>query len=164
MVDSLKTPTPSVTIREAVPLIDEELIQGLRASVGWSTVETGLASMAAGRSIVYVLDLDREPAASGALVLRADDPDLADGASTALISNLIVDPRFQGHGLGTRLLEHLESEALSRGFSQMSIGVDAPNVRARSLYERHGYHPLKNKREAWGEVVYLAKRLGSDPR
>jgi len=154
-----EAPSANVTIRPAVPGADEQVIQHLRASVGWSTIETGLSSMAAGRSIVYVLEVDDEPAASGALVLRSEDPELADGETSALVSNLIVNSNHQSHGLGTRMLEHLEREARKRGFSRISIGVDLPNVRARSLYERHGYTRLKERKESWGPVIYLVKAL-----
>jgi ribosomal protein S18 acetylase RimI-like enzyme len=148
-----------ITIRRAVPGEDEETLRHLRASVGWSTVETGLASAAGGRSVVYILEKGGQPAASGALVLRSEDLALADGETSALVSNLIVDARFQGHGLGTIMLEYLEHEAVDRGIQRVSIGVDLPNVRARSLYERHQYERFMNKLESWGEVVYLAKTL-----
>ncbi|HEV3309583.1 MAG TPA: hypothetical protein VG815_03575, partial [Chloroflexota bacterium] len=74
------------------------MLEALRKSVGWSTVETGLAAMRDGRSMVYVLEFDGAPAASGALVMQAESRDLADGKRRSLVSNLIVDPRFQGHG------------------------------------------------------------------
>ena len=150
---------PTIRIREAVPGQDEPVIQALRASVGWSTVETGLASMLAGRSIVYILEVDGVAAASGSLILMSDDHDLADGSTTALVSTLIVNSDYQSHGLGTRLLEFLEAEAKARGFRTITIGVDVPNTRARSLYERHGYAAFKDKRELWGPVTYLRKPL-----
>jgi ribosomal protein S18 acetylase RimI-like enzyme len=149
----------SVSVREASS-DDRHLLEKLRASVGWSTAETGLTAVEAGRSVIYILNVDGEPAASGALVFRNDDPELADGASRAMISNLIVSPRYQDHGLGTELLAFLESEAQQRGIDRIAIGVDKPNVRARQLYERHGYTHLKDKSELWGPVNYLWKMLG----
>lgn len=113
-----------------------------------------------GRSAVYILEVNRRGVGSGALIFQSDDPDLGDGSTRALISNLIVDPEFQSHGFGTELLEFLEGEARDRGFAYATIGVDAVNVRARKLYERHGYVKLKDKREAWGPVNYLMKPLG----
>jgi len=151
-------PLEKVTIRKASQG-DQKIIQALRASVGWSVAETGLAAMAEGRSVVYIVELDGQPLASGVLVLQSDDRDLADGRRHALISNLIVDARHQGHGLGTRLLEFLEAEACRRGFDTVTIGVDQTNVRARNLYQRHGYASLKDKNEAWGPVNYLVKKL-----
>ncbi len=150
-----------VQIRLAGPK-DKRLIERLRIAVGWSAAETGLSSMEQGRSIIYIAHMDGEPAASGALVLKAEDADLADSRTRALISNLIVDPRFQGHGLGTTLLLFLERQACRRGFHTTTIGVDASNVRARRLYERHGYLPLKDKLEAWGPVNYLGKELNCE--
>lgn len=147
-----------VSIRKAAAN-DQHAIERLRASVRWSTAETGLTSMLAGRSMIYLLEVEGIPAASGALVLRSDDQVLADGSTTALISNLIVDPSFQSHGLGTKLLAFLENEAARRGLTKVTIGVDAPNIRARHLYERHEYRHLKDKSEVWGPVNYLVKSL-----
>lgn len=148
----------TVTIRLASQ-DDQRLIEELRRSVGWSPFETGLASMQHGRSVVFILEVSGRGVASGALIFRSDDTDLADGASRALISNLIVNPGYQGHGFGTKLLEFLESEACIRGCTYVTIGVDAVNERARRLYERHGYEKLKDKTEAWGPVNYLIKKL-----
>jgi len=148
----------SVVIRLATPR-DRQVIERLRASVGWSMLETGLSSMQQGRSIIYILEVNDMPAASGALVLNGEDEDLAEGRSRALISNLIVDPRFQSRGFGTELLGFLEEQARQRHFNTVTIGVDASNVRARKLYERHGYRDLKTKEEPWGLVYYLAKPL-----
>jgi ribosomal protein S18 acetylase RimI-like enzyme len=138
---------------------DQTLIENLRRSVGWSSFETGLASMQHGRSAVFILEVNGQGVASGALIFRSDDTDLADGATRALISNLIVNPEFQSHGFGTELLEFLEGEACIRGCTHVTIGVDAVNERARKLYERHGYERLKDKTEAWGPVNYLIKKL-----
>jgi ribosomal protein S18 acetylase RimI-like enzyme len=148
----------NVTIRLALQS-DQSLIEELRRSVGWSPFETGLASMEHGRSVVFILEVGGRGVASGALIFRSDDTDLADGTSMALISNLIVNPEYQSHGFGTELLEFLEGEACVRGHTYVTIGVDAVNERARRLYERHGYEKLKSKTEAWGPVNYLIKRL-----
>jgi ribosomal protein S18 acetylase RimI-like enzyme len=112
-----------------------------------------------GRSAVYILEFNGLGVGSGALIFQSDDTDLGDGTTRALISNLIVNPEFQSHGFGTELLEFLEGEARGRGFAYATIGVDAVNVRARKLYERHGYVKLKDKTEAWGPVNYLMKPL-----
>jgi ribosomal protein S18 acetylase RimI-like enzyme len=109
--------------------------------------------------MVYMIDVDGEPAASGILTWRDSDPDLCDGHTTAHLSNLIVDPRFQGRGLGSRLIAVIEDAARERGFTRITIGVDATNDRARRLYERKGYAWLKDKTEAWGLVHYLWKPL-----
>lgn len=127
--------------------------------MGWSTAETGLLSMQHGRSVIYIAEIDGVPAASGALVFKNEDTDLANGTSHAMISNLIVDPRFQKHGLGTTLLRYLESQAIDRAYTSIAIGVDQSNVGARALYKRHGYIRLKDRTEAWGPVHYLAKPL-----
>jgi ribosomal protein S18 acetylase RimI-like enzyme len=148
----------TITIRLATPN-DRETIQQLRASVGWSTAETGLRAMAEGRANVYLLEVNGVPVASGVLGLQENDKELADGVAIAHISNLIVHPAYQDQGLGTKLLEFLESEARARGYQWITIGVDVPNTRARQLYERRGYRWFKDEQRIWGPVHYLRKRL-----
>ncbi len=151
-----------VLIREA-RADDHDVVERLRFSVGWMSPDTGLAAMARGLSKVYILEMSGKPVASGALVYKGDDDDLADSRERGLISNLIVDPAYQGRGLGSRMLHFLEERAREQGYAQVTIGVDAVNTGARRLYQREGYRRLKDKLEAWGEVNYLYKPLEPIP-
>jgi len=53
----------------------------------------------------------------------------------AKVESLFVVPRFQGEGLGRRLLERAISEAKKSGVSYISLTVKEDNSRARALYE-----------------------------
>jgi ribosomal protein S18 acetylase RimI-like enzyme len=55
------------------------------------------------------------------------------------ISNVAVRPRFQGHGIGSRLLAFAEHLARSAGLSRVSLCVDMHNDGAFRLYQRTGY-------------------------
>ena len=55
------------------------------------------------------------------------------------IFRLGIDPKFQSRGIGTDLLRLLETEASSRGYDSVGLGVAHSNVRARKLYCRLGY-------------------------
>ncbi len=46
-------------------------------------------------------------------------------------------PKMQGHGIGTRIIEDLKSEATRAGIP-LDISVEHDNPRARMLYERLG--------------------------
>lgn len=56
------------------------------------------------------------------------------------ISNIAVYPEFRGCGLGTRLLEKMEEEAVERGCKMMVLDVEADNRGAIRLYQKLGYN------------------------
>lgn len=59
------------------------------------------------------------------------------------ISNLAVLPEQQGRGLGCHILKQTEKMAAKLGFKKISLTVDVDNDRARKLYERFGFTPVK---------------------
>jgi GNAT superfamily N-acetyltransferase len=64
----------------------------------------------------------------------------------AKIRAFFVDPAHARHGLGRRILERSEAEAVRAGYKSFALMATLPGVR---FYERHGYiaeapisHPL----------------------
>ena len=53
---------------------------------------------------------------------------------------IVVAPSVDGQGIGQRLMTELDAEARRRGAATMSLNVFTANERARSLYERLGFH------------------------
>jgi ribosomal protein S18 acetylase RimI-like enzyme len=64
------------------------------------------------------------------------------GRGEYYISNVAVLPRFQGHGIGSRLLAFAEHQARSVGLSRVSLCVDMDNDGAFRLYQRMGYRVI----------------------
>jgi len=90
------------------------------------------------------------------------DPDRA----TAYIGSLAVAPGWQGQGLGSALLAHMEEAARSAGKSRLALHVVDTNTGARRLYERHGFRVARSEftllaRPIWGygAVLYMVKPL-----
>jgi len=54
------------------------------------------------------------------------------------VSLLYVQPEYRGNGLGARLLQAIEQEASSLGFSKVLLN---PTEKATPLYHRCGYRP-----------------------
>lgn len=61
------------------------------------------------------------------------------GDRLAELETLVVAESERGSGLGSRMMDLIESELASRGIDDLLIGVEAPNSRAQDFYERRGY-------------------------
>ena len=69
------------------------------------------------------------------------------------IESLSVLPEYRGGGLGSELLERLETHLHERGVDDLILGALAGNDDAIRLYERRGYRPTS---------LYLAKFAGRE--
>jgi GNAT superfamily N-acetyltransferase len=69
---------------------------------------------------------------------------------TAHFHQLGVEPRFQGLGIGDKLVEHCEQWALKQGFTHMALDTAEPAQHLRVRYQRLGYRDV-------GEVQWEGK-------
>ena len=72
------------------------------------------------------------------------------GEKRAFIPELAVASSCEGRGVGQRLLEAAEGWARERGHDVVALCVFDGNLRARHIYEKHGFVP---------ELVWYAKRV-----
>ncbi|HJL17445.1 MAG TPA: GNAT family N-acetyltransferase [Sandaracinaceae bacterium LLY-WYZ-13_1] len=86
------------------------------------------------RILVLGAEVDRELAGSGSLVIGA----VARRRHVASLG-MAVATRFQGRGVGRRLLDALLEEADARGLSRVELTVYPDNPRAVRLYEGVGF-------------------------
>jgi ribosomal protein S18 acetylase RimI-like enzyme len=61
------------------------------------------------------------------------------------IANLAVLPQYQGRGIGSDLLAHVEGKAKKSRFHKCSLIVDTEKPAARRLYEHRGYQVVYTK-------------------
>ncbi len=59
---------------------------------------------------------------------------------------LAVGSECRGEGIGGRLLEEVEADALRQGYASVFLDVVDENPRARELYERVGYEGVRHRR------------------
>ena len=75
------------------------------------------------------------------------------GARIGEIESLNVLPEYRGSGLGSVLLDRLETHRRARGAQDLILGALPGNADAIRLYERRGYQPT------W---LYLSRFEGRD--
>ena len=61
------------------------------------------------------------------------------GERTGELKRMYVDPRTRGEGLGRRILEALEAEALELGLSRLVLETGVRQIEAVGLYESAGF-------------------------
>jgi ribosomal protein S18 acetylase RimI-like enzyme len=62
-----------------------------------------------------------------------------------LIDGICVAREARGHGIGSMLIEALCREAQARGYREVRLDVIDSNPRARALYERRGFRPVRTE-------------------
>lgn len=55
------------------------------------------------------------------------------------ITNVVVDKKFRGQGIGTRMLQYLIEEGERNGLSAFTLEVRVSNVQAIHVYEKLGF-------------------------
>lgn len=80
------------------------------------------------------------------------------------VTELAVHPRNQGKGIGKRLLQLLDKEAIERGTRKCTLTVDPFNGPALHLYFHHGYQITAYKKSYFGEAYPHADRFWMEKR
>lgn len=67
------------------------------------------------------------------------------------VTNIAVDPAWQRHQIGTRLMLNLHRAALTRGVRHMTLEVRVSNQAAQSMYRRFGFETEGLRRNYYAE-------------
>jgi ribosomal-protein-alanine N-acetyltransferase len=81
----------------------------------------------------FVARVDREVVGYAGLMMTLDD---------GHVTTVAVDPRWQRHGIATRLLVALAEAAIDRGATSLTLEVRVSNLGAQDLYRRFGFAPV----------------------
>lgn len=82
---------------------------------------------------------------------------LAESEEGFLLENVAVDPKWQGRGVGRKLLEHAEHRARSSGYDCIHLYTNELMVENRYLYTRLGYREYDRRVEQGLSRVYMRK-------
>jgi ribosomal protein S18 acetylase RimI-like enzyme len=114
----------------------------------------------AGNRVIFVYTVDGAYIAEGSLMFDSGDCEYTIPGQRVYLSRMIVKKEYRNQGIGHILLDYLVEHARSLGYTEMSIGVDTDNIRARHLYEKKGFTTvLFEGKDEFGEYVKLLKRL-----
>ncbi len=100
---------------------------------------------------VFVLD---EAGGLAALAVLIEAPD------HLLLDNVAVDPAWHGRGLGRRMIDFAEQEALRRGYGELRLFTNERMERNIALYQRLGFVETHRDTVAGHRRVFMAKTVG----
>src|ERR1700757_1130960 len=63
----------------------------------------------------------------------------AEGGFVILLEDLVVHKQFQGHGYGSKLLQHAIEFARQKNFLRITLLTDRPENVAQEFFRRHGF-------------------------
>ncbi len=81
------------------------------------------------------------------------------GKGEPLLDNIAVDPRAQGHGLGSKLLSHVEAHLSERGFCAYTLYTNVHMTENIAWYSRSGFIETGRGMENGFERVFFRKEL-----
>lgn len=85
---------------------------------------------------------------------------LADGKTSAYVTALRIQERFEGQGHISKLMHLMEDYAAKMGFSQLTIGVEASETRNLGIYLHWGYTQfIMSEIDCGALVLFYAKKL-----
>jgi GNAT superfamily N-acetyltransferase len=64
----------------------------------------------------------------------------AEGGFVILLEDLVVHKQYQGHGYGSKLLQHAIDFERQKNFLRITLLTDRPENLAQEFFRRHGFH------------------------
>jgi GNAT superfamily N-acetyltransferase len=80
----------------------------------------------------------------------------------AEIHEIVVDPQFQGKGIGKKLIEEATQIALFRGRKKIELWVGEKNYKAQEFYLHNGFQKKEQKGNLVSSYVKIGTTLTSD--
>lgn len=140
---------------------DAPRLRALRLEAGWDAeaVPAWFEAAERGERAMWVAELADEVVAMVALDFVDEDPEVADGHTTAAVTSLAVAAVVGRQGLGRSLTLFAEGQAKTRGIRVLTLSTRPTNAAALALYRGLGYQAFKHAPRPWGEAVFLRKAL-----
>ncbi len=103
-----------------------------------------------GKSVLWVADLPGIGIIGQVFIqLTCDREELADGVCRAYFYSFRIRSPYRGAGLGTRIMQVVETDLIRRGYKYVTLNVAKTNLDAQRLYFRHGYRIVAPEPGIW---------------
>lgn len=119
-----------------------------------------------GMAQTYVVLCNGDPVGEGTLLFAPDCRAvrgrlaLADGQRIANVNALRIEKKHEGKGHISRLMHLMEQDAAARGYTALTIGVEAAEARNLAIYLHWGYTRLVTiETEDGAHVLYYGKTI-----
>lgn len=83
------------------------------------------------------------------VMLKSGEREAADGVNRAYVFAFRVKPAWRGQGIGSHLMNFVESDLRKRGFRAVTLNVSKDNHAALRLYRRLGYRVTGSRPGVW---------------
>lgn len=104
----------------------------------------------AGLTLLWLAELPQTGLIGQAFVqLTCDRPELANGTERAYFYSFRVRSAYRGLGLGSRIMDVVETDLVKRHFQIVTLNVARTNFRAQTLYMRRGYYVVATDPGIW---------------
>lgn len=119
-----------------------------------------------GKATTFAVIADGMPIGEGTLLFSSDcaavkgRKELCDNLTIANINALRIQKSYEGNGHISKLVKEMENYAKERGFSYLTIGVEARETRNLSIYLHWGYTEfVMSEIENHVLVLYYRKKI-----
>jgi ribosomal protein S18 acetylase RimI-like enzyme len=103
-----------------------------------------------GQALMWLAELpDGVLAGQGFVQLKMNDRSCADGKQRAYLHSFRVRLEYRNSGLGTTIMDHIESDLVQRGYRELTLNVAEENEGALRLYRRRGFEVVKRISGEW---------------
>ncbi len=108
------------------------------------------------RGVIYVIDGGKSGDVAGLLIIYPVDDSL-------YVDTIGVNPAYQKHGLGRKLLAFAEDKAREAGLDKMTLITNALQVSNQEYYRKVGYVETHRQSLHEGRIgVWMAKSLATE--
>ncbi len=106
-----------------------------------------------GFSVLWVAELPEMGVIGQVFIqLICDRRELADGLYRAYLYSFRVKPPYRSSGLGGKILDTVVTDLKKRHFHILTLNVAKTNLRARQMYERHGFQVVAHEPGRWSYI------------
>ncbi len=103
-----------------------------------------------GKTLMWVVEMRQVGVIGQVFVqLNSNRKELADGETRAYLYGFRIQPAYQRLGIGGGVLQRVEDDLGTRGFSLATLNVGLKNLDAQRFYQQHGYRIVTHEPGRW---------------